>query len=75
MECPYCNGELEPGTIRAGRDPMYWYPNGKALIFPTKGRIERRGGFRLGDRDPLAYAEAEAWYCRTCKRLIVFDAK
>lgn len=72
MECPYCHGELEPGGIQSLRDPIFWCPRGeRAGWFTTRRSIERRGGFRLTG----SYGETEAWYCRTCDRLTVFDAK
>ncbi|MDE6280683.1 MAG: hypothetical protein K2M15_02655 [Oscillospiraceae bacterium] len=72
MECPYCHGELEAGAVISLRDPIYWCPEGeKAGWFTTRRGLERRGGFRL----TRGYGKAEAWYCRTCNRLTVFNAK
>ena len=73
MECPHCHGELEAGNIISPRDPIFWCPNGeKAGFFTTARGLERRGGFRL---TRSFEGTAEAWYCRTCSRLTVFDAK
>ncbi len=73
MECPYCHGEMEPGNVISLRDPMVWCPRGEtAGVFTTTRRLEQRGGFRLTS---LLERTAEAWYCRICNRLTIFDAK
>lgn len=78
MECPYCHGGLEPGTLQAsygGATSLgYWYPAGtKPLQLPTKNRLKKLGGLRLGGHDPSSLRNVEAWYCRTCKRMILFN--
>ena len=79
MECPYCRGELEPGKLYASYGGAtsvgYWYPAGtKPLQLPTVNRLKKIGGFRLSGHDPIGPRNAEAWYCRTCNRLTVFNA-
>lgn len=74
MECPYCQGAMEPGNIISSRGPILWCPSGeKAGFFTTERKIREAGGFRVGR--PKTWYEAEAWYCRTCNRLTIFDAK
>lgn len=80
MECPYCRGGLEPGKLYAayaGSATMgYWYPaEVKPLQLPTAGRVKKFGGFRLGGHNPVGLRNVEAWYCRTCNRLTIFNAK
>ena len=73
MECPYCHGELEPGTHISGHG-SYWLPKGLRWGLTLSNRkIKEKGGFIVGR--PKTWYEAEAWYCRTCNRLIIFDAK
>lgn len=75
MECPYCHGELEPGNLSiCYRDPTYWLPKGTKMVFHTKSKVERAGGLFLGPRSGES-PDWEAWYCRNCKRLTVFDVK
>lgn len=48
MECPYCRGELEPGALSlCARDPSFWMPRGTKLLFYTKKKVEKAGGFRV----------------------------
>lgn len=64
---------MEPGELRSMRDPVDWYPKGKEIFLPTKKRLEQAGGLRVaGFPDRL---RVEAWYCRTCNRLTIFNAK
>lgn len=80
MECPYCHGELEAGRLCASYGGAtsvgYWYPAGtKPLQLPTAGRLKKLGGLRLGGHDPASLRCAEAWYCRTCKRMTLFNVE
>lgn len=73
MECPYCRGEMEPGT-HISSDGSYWLPQGMRWgLTSTARKIHEAGGFHVGR--PKTWYEAEAWYCRTCNRLTIFDAK
>ena len=74
MECPYCRGEMEPGRITGFRNPGYWLPKGMGVgLMATKRKIEERGGFRVGRAE--FYWDIDAWYCQTCNRLTIFNAK
>ena len=73
MECPYCHGELEPGTHVSGHGSL-WVPQGVHIGLTISKRKNREaGGFNVGR--PRTFYEAEAWYCRTCNRLTILDAK
>jgi len=73
MECPYCHGGLEPGALVSGYG-SYYLPKGVRWGFMTTSRkLKEAGGFLVGR--PKAHYEAEAWYCRACNRLTIFDAK
>lgn len=73
MECPYCHGGLEPGTYVSGHGSL-WVPRGVRIgLVMSHRKVTQAGGFRVGR--PRTFYEAEAWYCRTCDRLTVFDAK
>ncbi len=80
MECPYCRGQLEPGKLYASFGGStclgYWYPAGtKPLELPTAGRLKKLGGLRLGGHDPGSLRSTEAWYCRSCKRMTLFNVE
>ena len=69
MECPDCRGELEQGALYlCWRDPSYWLPKAADPVLRTKGRVEKAGGVYL---DPRTSAPLEAWYCRSCRRMIL----
>lgn len=73
MECPYCHGELEPGTHVSGYG-SWWVPKGERIgLFMSESKIKRAGGFKIGRAKTVF--EAEAWYCRTCKRLTLFNVE
>ena len=73
MECPYCRGEMEPGTLISNRRPV-WVPKSERIgLMMSHRKIKESGGFNVGR--PKMYYEAEAWYCQTCNRLTIFNAK
>ena len=72
MECPYCHGAMEPGSVNAEGRSIFWYPQGKEVnLFATWGRAKRRGGFCVVG----TFSQAEAWYCPICNQLTIFNAK
>ena len=64
--CPYCGGEMRKGWLRSRRSDIWWEPD-PAMSAPDaeKGMrcIAAAGGF--------TGAEAEAWDCPACKKLVL----
>ena len=49
MKCTYCGNEMEAGNLRTESGPgLFYMPDGENYsIFPTKKRIESKGGIVL----------------------------
>ena len=72
MNCPYCNGELEKGSLRS-RGGEYFLPDGaKQPTWFTRESMEQARAVRLAWNPVLTYQEwPEAYCCRQCRKLIV----
>lgn len=66
QRCPYCGAEMQRGWLRSRRSDIWWETD-PAMPAPDaeKGMrcIAAAGGF--------TGAEAEAWDCPVCKKLIL----
>ena len=63
LRCPYCGGEMQKGWLRSRRSDIWWEPDPAASGEADLRCIAAAGGF--------AGAEAEAWDCPACKKLIL----
>ena len=71
MKCPYCQGEMQHGTILGdGRSAVYFQQEGKKLTFSDKlcgiGRVKTKMKWYKFN--------IEADYCEACKK-VIFDAE
>ena len=72
MNCPYCGGALEKGTLHS-RGGEYFLPEGAKLpaLFKRES-MEKIGAVGLAWNPALTRREwPEAYCCRPCRRLIV----
>lgn len=76
MKCPYCNKELEKGTLRS-RGGNYFLPDGQKdakIAFYTQKHLEKANAIGLPP-DPYSFNSSVEWpiaYCfRDCKRIII----
>lgn len=60
MNCPYCNAEMEPGTIY-NKIQVKWQDNTKSL-FPKTVNLSKAG---------ILGGKATAWLCENCQKVIV----
>lgn len=72
MNCPYCGGALEKGTLHS-RGGEYFLPDGAKLpAWFTRESMEKVGAVGLAWNPALTRREwPEAYCCRPCRRLIV----
>ena len=72
MNCPYCGGALEKGTLHS-RGGEYFLPDGAKLpAWFTRESMEKVGAVGLAWNPALTQREwPEAYCCRPCRRLIV----
>ena len=72
MNCPYCGGALEKGTLHS-RGGEYFLPDGAKLpAWFTRESMEKIGAVGLAWNPALTRREwPEAYCCRPCRRLIV----
>ncbi len=69
MKCPCCEKEMRKGFFRNSDQPVQWIPeNSKPSIFKT-GVAE--GAVVLGDKSFWKGYRADAYYCPTCRFVIV----
>lgn len=72
MNCPYCSGELERGTLRS-RGGEYFLPDGeKQPAWFTRKSMEQAGAVALTRNPALTHQGwPTAYCCRQCRKLIV----
>lgn len=67
-KCPYCNEKMELGYIQC-RDGVTWTKKLQplsALSFLSPSAINL-----ASERKPLDGAYAEAYHCRSCKKIVI----
>lgn len=69
MICPYCNNEMKLGTIDV-YDTLSWTPDGESRKGPTKFSIAENGVV-ISKCSLLFPASKEAFYCPSCKKIIM----
>ncbi len=69
MDCPYCNNEMKAGSIDV-HDTLSWSPEGESRKGLTKYSIAT-GGIVLANYPMLFAASKEAYYCQSCKKIIM----
>lgn len=71
MNCPYCGGVLEGGTLFSTRG-INWVPDGVELpLGPTRDYVRRHGGISLYEKVPVLFSEHPAFVCRTCGKMLL----
>lgn len=70
MLCPYCNQEMEKGSIKS-RDGIYWLPEGGRRLTAAFSKKS----VRLMDPETAADLAAEqqitAYRCAPCKKIVI----
>lgn len=69
MECPYCKKEMQPGSIDV-YDTLSWSPEGKTRKGTTKYAVAEKG-IVLAKYALLFPASKEAYYCPSCKKIMI----
>lgn len=64
MKCPYCNNEMEEGSISNGRD-IFWKNTNKLV----GNAINLKNTVRLGTFG--LFPKVKAYICKDCKKVIV----
>lgn len=64
MNCPYCEKEMEKGSVVGGTN-IRWYPEGADDLWLDSG-----SGVRLSTGGWVDNARAESWYCADCRVVI-----
>ncbi len=67
MQCPYCGNEMLDGKLLGDHKALRWQPQDKKMLFG----LWACGGLTVGSHTPTQRAEARAWYCSYCKKLII----
>ena len=77
-KCPWCGGELEPGTFRSGGGGNYFLPEGEKptrMRFYTYDYIRRVNAIALPPDPYGGVFEKPEWpkaqACRNCKKIII----
>lgn len=71
MKCPFCNGEMQHGTLYGdARSGVHFEQEGKKLTWADK--LCRVGALKVKTRVCTFLIEAD--YCETCKKMI-FDTE
>lgn len=69
MKCPYCNNEMNPGTIDV-YDTLSWSPEGESRKGSSKYSVARNS-IVISKYFLLTPASTEAFYCPACKKIII----
>ena len=67
MQCPYCGKEMLDGKLLGDRKALKWLPKDKQMLFG----LWVCGGLSVGSHTPTQRAEARAWHCSYCKKLVI----
>ena len=69
MKCPYCEQEMRLGTLSGdGRKMLHWKEGSKKASF---GDLIAGIGKVRGVRYGLASFKIDAWYCKSCRKIII----
>ncbi|MDY3618290.1 PF20097 family protein [Agathobaculum sp.] len=66
-KCPYCSKDMLDGTLLGDRKALKWKPRDKTLL----PGLWACGGLTVGSHVPTARAEARAWFCSYCRKVII----
>ena len=71
MDCPYCGGPMEKGSIENGRGQMLWTPAGSKI--PLAYPFRQGKCVWIGDNGggPLLGSACTAFFCRKCKKIVI----
>lgn len=67
QKCPYCDKEMLDGKLLGDHKALKWLPKDKEMLFG----LWACGGLKIGDCGIGQRAEARAWYCSYCKKIII----
>lgn len=74
MQCPFCDGEMQPGIIKFdGRAPLRWIPEEpqKSAFDSFMDTLGGKGTLTAGKRSMWGAGNMQADYCVACKKLII----
>lgn len=75
MTCPYCNKEMQKGTVSGNRARLQWLPEKKSSdVLEKLDRAMGVTGQIEAARYNFAGFQIEAHYCEDCQKLIVDTA-
>ncbi|MCD4826600.1 MAG: PF20097 family protein [Acholeplasmataceae bacterium] len=69
MECPKCGLEMDKGFIPVSRGRILWIPEDQRN--PWNIISKPKGSVILSDFTVMAPKKADAYYCKSCKMVIV----
>lgn len=69
MNCPYCNEEMELGSIES-LDTLRWTPEGESRPRTTRWTTNKNGVV-LDNCGLVKRAKVKAYYCRQCRAIII----
>ena len=69
MKCPYCEKEMQKGTMIGYREPAEWYP--RENLHDIFWDAWARKGVRLSESDHHGNTKTEAFHCVGCKIVII----
>lgn len=69
MECPFCNTEMKLGTIKAN-NLLSWTPDEESQKGATRW-VKSENSIVLAKYFGLWQASVDAFYCSTCKKIII----
>lgn len=68
MKCPYCNNDLQEGSIQSG-DEIAWFPNGEKKVILRKSINPSK--IAIGKFSYLNGGNALASFCKNCELIII----
>lgn len=75
MNCPYCNQKMESGHLKTEGGPglIYMPMNQSYGLFPTKKKIEKKGGIALDGpyKTRFNFTSITSYACKSCKKIII----
>lgn len=76
MNCPYCNQEMQLGTMRPlsckNTESIYWLPEKSKIngLFLSVKKIKNCGGLVFTSCEFDSEDKAQTYHCETCKILL-----
>ena len=75
MTCPFCQKEMKKGHIKTkGANVLFFMPKDQRYgIFPTKKRVEKRGGVVLDGPYLTRFYETSiaSCQCDACRKIVI----